>query len=292
MKERNAALLLFLASILWGFTFVFQNQAADVIGAGTFNAIRMTIGFIVLLPLFIPIIKRHKDDKEYIRTLFKGGFILGIIIAAASFSQQIGIGLTTAGKAGFLTSLYSLIVPVLAIFTGKKTNFKTWNCIIVGLVGAFLVSINGDRGITGGDLLLFLCALLFAFQIIIIDIVGKKLEGIDLSALQFLFGGFFSLIFALFAKEEISVEVIKLAAVPILYAGIFSCGVAYTLQIVGQKYMHPAKATLILCLESVWAAVGGALILKETMTFKEGLGCALIFSAVIVSQLPSKVKKR
>lgn len=292
MKERNAFLLLALASFLWGFTFVFQNQAADVIGAATFNGIRMLIGFVVLLPLFIPIIKRHKNDKAYMSHLFKGGLILGFVIAAASYTQQLGIGMTSAGKAGFLTSLYSLLVPVFGIVIGKKTNLRTWICVLIGLCGAFLLSINGDSGISLGDGLIFACAVLFAIQILVIDSFGKSLEGVDLSALQFFFGGIISIILSLVTKEDFSLPTIKLALVPILYAGIFSCGVAYTLQIVGQKYIHPAKATLVLSLESVWACVGGALILHERMSLKESLGCVLLFAAVVISQLPSKSEKR
>lgn len=290
MKERSAIILLLLASLFWGFTFVFQSEAADLIGAGIFNASRMIIGFIVLSPLVIKILKKHKGDKSYVKKLMFGGFVLGLVIAFASYLQQLGIGMTTTGKAGFITSLYSLFVPILAIFIGRKTSTKTWVCVVIGLCGAFLLSINGDHGISKGDALLFFCALLFAIQIIVIDVCGKDLDGVDLSAFQFLFGGLFSFIIALFSEEEISFTVLKVAIVPILYAGIFSCGVAYTLQIIGQKYIHPAKATLVLSLESVWAALGGALILHESMSIKEIIGCVLLFAAVVISQISFNFK--
>lgn len=287
MKERNAMLLMALASFLWGITFVFQSEAASVIGPLMYNGLRFILGFVVLLPFTIKILKRHKDDKDYMNQLIKGGLATGFFIASASFTQQAGIAYTTVGKAGFLTSLYTLFVPVFSIFKGKKVSKRLWLCVLIGVVGAFLMSMNAQSGISKGDLLMFACAILFAFQIMTIDSYGSKLEGIDLSAFQFLFGGIMSLICGLFF-EPFEFSMVKNAIVPILYAGIFSCGVAYTLQIIGQKYVQPTKATLVLSLENAWAAIGGVVILHETMSLKEFLGCLMLFAAVIVSQLPQK----
>lgn len=292
MKESKAIFLLFLTSLFWGMTFIFQNQAASVIEPGLFNGIRMVIGFIVLLPIFIKTFKKHINDKTYLKYLLFGGLILGLVVSLASYTQQLGIGLTTAGKAGFITSLYSLLVPVFALFTGKKTNKQTWACVFIGLCGAFMITMNEQFKFSNGDILMFVSAILFAIQIIVIDIFAPHLDGVDLSAFQFLFAGLFSFLLSIFSKEQINFEVIKLAAIPILYAGIFSCGIAYTLQIVAQKFVHPTKATLVLSLESLWAGLGGALILKETMTLREILGCALLFSAVVFSQIPLKKLKK
>lgn len=288
MKEYKAALLLVLASVIWGFTFVFQSQAADLIGPFTFNGIRMLIGSLVLSPLALKGIEKRKTDPVYRKNLTYGGLICGLFIAAASVFQQYGIGLTSAGRAGFITSIYALLVPVFSIAIGKKVRPGLWVCVFTGLVGLFLLSTGAESGKIGtGEVMLFICAILYTCQIMAVDYYAPYIEGPDISFVQFLVGGILSLVFA-FIFETVSWQIIKAAAVPILYSGIFSCGVAYTLQIVGQKYVQPTKATLILCLESFWAAVGGALILGETMTLREIMGCAITLGAVIVSQLLRK----
>ena len=287
MKERNALCLMLLASFIWGITFAFQSQAADVIGPFMYNAIRLILGFIVLLPLTLRAINKHKGDRQYLKTLLKGGALCGFVLGAASVTQQAGIAYTTAGKAGFITSLYTLLVPVFSIVLGKKVSKKLWFCVALGLVGAFMLSINSETGIGKGDLLIFCCAVLFALQIMVIDKYNKVLEGVDLSAFQFLFSGLFCLIPGL-CFEPFELSMVKAAAVPILYAGIFSCGVAYTFQIIGQKYVQPTKATLALSLENAWAAVGGAVILGEHMSPKELCGCILLFASVIFAQIDKK----
>jgi len=288
MKEYKAALLLVLASVIWGFTFVFQSQAAEVIGPFTYNGIRMLIGSVVLSPLAFREIRKRKTDPVYRKNLVYGGLVCGILIAAASVFQQYGIGLTSAGRAGFITSIYALLVPVFSIAIGKKVSPALWLCVFAGLAGMFLLSTGAESGKIGtGEIVLFICAILFTFQIMSVDHFAPRVEGPDISFVQFLVGGIISLSCG-FAFETVSMQIIKAAAVPILYAGIFSCGVAYTLQIVGQKHVQPTKATLILCLESFWAAVGGALILGETMTAREILGCVIILGAVTASQLLRK----
>ena len=288
MKEYKAALLLVLASVIWGFTFAFQSQAAEVIEPFTYNGIRMLIGAVVLSPLALRGFRRRKADSVYRKNLISGGLVCGILIAAASVFQQYGIGLTSAGRAGFITSIYALLVPVFSIALGKKVSPALWLCVFAGLAGLFLLSTGAEDGKIGtGEIVLFICAVLFTFQIMSVDHFAPFVEGPDISFVQFVVGGLVSLICG-FAFETVSLQIIKAAAVPILYAGIFSCGVAYTLQIVGQKYVQPTKATLILCLESFWAAVGGALILGETMTAREILGCVITLGAVIASQLLRK----
>jgi drug/metabolite transporter (DMT)-like permease len=288
MKEYKAALLLVLASVIWGFTFAFQSQAADLIQPFSYNGIRMLIGAVVLSPLALKGIKKRKADPEYRRNLTYGGLLCGVLIAAASVFQQYGIGLTSAGRAGFITSIYALLVPVFSIAIGKKVSPGLWVCVFAGLLGLFLLSTGAESGKIGtGEIMLIICAVLFTFQIMSVDHFAPFVEGPDISFIQFLVGGLISLVFG-FIFETISWQIVKAAMIPILYAGIFSCGVAYTLQIVGQKYVQPTKATLILCLESFWAAVGGALILGETMTGREITGCVITLGAVMASQLMRK----
>ena len=279
-----------LASFLWGLTFVFQSQAATLIDPFTYNGIRMLIGALVLCPVAAGNFNSHRGDRKYCSDLFTGGLVCGLLIAAASVLQQYGIGFTTAGRAGFITSLYSLFVPVASVLMGRKVSARLWLCVLAGLVGAFLLSTGAQEGKIGkGDLMIFFCAILFTFQILAVDRYSHRVSGSELSFAQFVIGGAVSLVLA-FIFENVSWVVVKGAWIQILYAGVFSCGIAYTLQIVGQRYVVPAKATLILCLESVWAAVGGALLLHETMTAKELFGCALMLLAVVLSQLDRNSK--
>lgn len=288
MKKYKAAVLLVLASAIWGFTFVFQSQAAQVIGPFTYNGIRMLIGSLVLSPLAAKSIRQKGGNVKYRQAMLRGGLSCGILIAAASVAQQYGIAFTTAGRAGFITSLYCLLVPIFSIALGKKVGVRLWLCVLVGLSGAFLLSTGSNGGTMGrGEAVLFLCAVFFALQIMVIDHYARIIDGPDISCAQFLVGGILCLVCGLLF-ETVTWDIIKAAAVPILYAGICSCGIAYTLQIVGQKYIQPTKATLILCMESLWAVAGGALVLGETMTGREIMGCILTLAAVMGSQLLRK----
>lgn len=290
MKERNAILLLLLTSMIWGFAFVAQSNAADSIGPLTYNGIRMLIGAVALLPLTYKKFKMHLKDQEYRKTLLKAGFSCALCLGVASVLQQAGIAHTTAGKAGFITSLYMLIVPILSIALGKRVSKKVWLCVFAGIVGAYLLSMNSELSVSKGDLLVFLCSIVFAFHIMVIDHFSKKIDGVELSNLQFLFAGLGCFVLS-FIFEDVRVASIMEASTAILYSGIMSCGVAYTLQIVAQKYVSPAPATLAMSLESVWAAVGGALLLGEVMSARETIGCVILFIAVVIAQLPDKVKK-
>lgn len=288
MKEKKALFLLLGASFIWGFAFVAQTVASGIIGPFMYNGIRMILGYLVLLPLAVRIQNRHSSELHYFRRTVVSGFLCGVFLFSACVLQQYGIAYTGAGKAGFITSLYTLFVPLLSLLIGKKVPLRIWGCVAVGILGAFLLSYHpGEGGIGKGDILVLICAVLFACQIIVIDITGKALEGPELSAYQFLFGGIVCLIIGLIT-EPISMKIIKASVIPILYGGVFSCGIAYTFQIVGQKYVQSTKATLALSLESVWAATGGALILGERLSLKELTGCILLFTAVVISQLPEK----
>ena len=290
MKERNAILLLLITSLIWGFAFVAQSNAADSIGPLTYNGVRMLIGAMALLPLTYKKLKVHLKDKTYTKKLVKAGILCASCLGCASVLQQAGIAYTTAGKAGFITSLYMLIVPIISLFLGKRISKKVWTCVFAGIVGAYLLSMNEGFTIAKGDFLVLLCAIVFALHIMVIDHFGKDVDGVELSQMQFFFAGIVCFIL-MFFFEDVNFSAIKSVSGAILYSGIMSCGVAYTLQIVAQKHVSPAPATLTMSLESVWAAIGGALILGERMTIKEVIGCCILFSAVVVSQLPEKIKK-
>ncbi len=284
MKKTASSLILLLTAAIWGFAFVSQSQAGDAIGALCYNGLRMLLGFIVLLPLLV---KNLKENKSDFCSLLSDGLIAGILLFAASFFQQKGIETTSAGKAGFITSLYILFVPIISLFFGKKNSLKTWVFIFTGLFGAFLLSYDGSNGISSGDILVFISAVLFSFHVLFIDKAGKKHNSVSLSAVQFLFAGLIAFILSLIFENN-SIESIKSVTIPILYGGIGSCGIAYTLQIVGQKNTEPTKATLILSLESVFSAIGGALILGEVMSIREIIGCAVLFISVLGAQIPDK----
>ncbi len=284
MKKTASSLILLLTSAIWGFAFVSQSQAGDAIGALCYNGLRMLLGFIVLLPLLV---KNLKENKADLKPLLCDGLVAGILLFLASFFQQKGIETTSAGKAGFITSLYILFVPIISLFFGKKNTVKTWVFIFTGLFGAFLLSYDGSNGISSGDILVFISAVLFSFHVLFIDKAGKKHNSVSLSAVQFFFAGLIAFILSLIFEDN-SIESIKSVTIPILYGGIGSCGIAYTLQIVGQKNTEPTKATLILSLESVFSAVGGALILGEVMSVREMAGCAILFISVLGAQIPDK----
>lgn len=290
MKERNAALLLLLTSVIWGFAFVAQSVSSQSIGPFTFNSIRMMIGAIVLLPIAIPRIMREKDQKDYWKRTLLSGLLCGSLLIAAAVTQQFGVAQSGAGKGGFITSIYIILVPFISVLMGKRIERRTWIAAAAALLGMYLLCLSSDEGIARGDLFLILCALLFSFHIIAIDKVGKDVDGVVLSMFQFLSG---SIIAAPgMIAEAPGMDAITSAWLPILYAGAFSCGIAYTLQVVGQRYVRPSHAVLLLSLESVWAAIGGALLLSERMSVRESVGCALVFAAVIVAQLPSRKKER
>ena len=289
MKERNAAMLLLLTSLIWGLSFVAQSVSSESIGPFTFNSIRFLIGAIVLIPFALPAIRRECKASGYWKKTLKGGIICGICLASAAVIQQIGIAESGAGKGGFITSLYIIIVPFLSVVFGKKVEKKTWIAGIVAIVGMYLLCIGDSSGFSRGDIFLLICALFFSFHIMAIDSVGKDVDGVTLSMFQFLTAGIVTLPGML--SEGPLLSAVLSSWLPIFYAGAFSCGVAYTLQVVGQKYVRPQHAVLLLSLESVWAAVGGALMLSERMTGREMAGCLIVFSAVIAAQIQLPTRK-
>ncbi len=291
---RNSILLL-LAATIWGVAFVAQSVAMDYIGPFTFNCIRSLLGGAVLLPVIgiFSISKKEKNEKsngsffKRNRPLIIGGLCCGLALCIASNLQQIGIVTTSAGKAGFITAFYIVFVPIVNLFFGKKSSFLIWISVALALVGLYLLCITESLSINQGDLYLLLCAIVFTIHILVIDHFSPLVDGVKMSCIQFFVSGILSAI-PMFLFEEPSFTQLKAASVSILYAGIMSCGVAYTLQIVGQKNMNPTIASLILSLESVVSVLAGWVILHQTLSVREIIGCILMFGAIIFAQLPAK----
>jgi len=292
-KNLRGASILLLAAIIWGFAFVAQSEGMENVGAFTFQASRMLLASLVLLPTsMIFAAKREKatgTSEPFLdkKTLLAGA-ACGFFLFGAATLQQIGIAYTSVGHAGFLTALYILIVPLLGIFTGKRVSARIWLCILLALAGLYLLCMTGEGfSMSLGDVLTLLCAFVFALHIITVDKLAGTLDGVKVSFVQMTFAGLISLICA-FIFEEPRFSDIAAAWIPIAYAGVLSCGVAYTLQIVGQKYAEPTVASIVMSLESVFAVLGGAWLLSQVPALHELAGCALMFTATVISQLPQK----
>lgn len=298
-KQLRNTLLLVLTALIWGCAFVAQSVGAEYVGAFTFLASRSWLGGIVLLPVIAVIdrtnIKRGtptgkpKTAAER-KMLLIGSLCCGIFLFTASAAQQIGIETTTTAKAGFITALYVVLVPIASMFMGKRVGKKIWLCVVLGVVGLYLLCMRGSFTLSRGDAMVLLCAFLFTGQIMSVDHFAPKMDGVRLSAMQFIVVAVLSTI-CMFIFEKPSWSLIQSAAMPILYAGIMSSGVAYTLQIVAQKDLNPTIASLAMCLESVFSALAGWVILGQGLTFREFSGCLLMFAAIVMAQLPDKLSK-
>ena len=297
MKSINLKnpLLLLLTAAIWGSAFVAQSVGMDYVGCFTFSCVRNLIGCLVLLP-YIWLTGRKKEaqrtvspeeKKQENKILAIGGICCGICLCIASNLQQYGIQYTSVGKAGFLTALYIVLVPVLGIFLKKKCGLQVWISVAVAVVGFYLLSVKEGFRLEMGDIYLVLSALMFSVHILVIDYFSPKVDGVKLSCIQFLTCGVLSGIPALLLEHP-ELSSILAAWQPILYAGVMSCGVAYTLQIIGQKNMNPTVASLILSLESCISVLAGWIILRQQLSTKEILGCVIMFAAIILAQLPQK----
>lgn len=295
MKQVRANLLLLLTAMIWGAAFVAQSVSMDYVGPFTFLCSRSILGGVVLLPV-IAVMGKGKKKKETRpgnrNILLLGGICCGVMLFIGSALQQIGIQYTTAGKAGFITAMYMVLVPICGLFFGRKPGGKTWAAVVVALVGMYLLCLYGSgiQNLSKGDLLEMLCALGFTGHILVVDHFSPKVDGVKMSCIQFFVCGILAGIFMLILEAP-SWENIYAAAVPILYAGILSSGAGYTLQIVAQKDTQPTVASLLMSLESVFSLIFGWILLKEAMSSVELLGCVLMFAAIIWVQLPEKQKK-
>ena len=287
-KEIRAVFILLLTAAIWGFAFVAQRIGMDHVGAFTFNGIRFALGSISLLPVIYFFGKKYENNEEEkidadFKTTIKSGIIAGTILFIAASLQQIGLIYTTAAKAGFITSLYIVLVPILGIFLKQKTHYTTWIGAIIAVVGLYFLSINENFTIQYGDFLEIIGAFFWAAHIQIIGKFVKKVDAIKLSSVQFATCAVLSLITA-FRYEDVNLIGISSALVPLLYGGIMSAGVAYTLQAVGQKYAKPSHAAIALSMEAVFAAIGGILLLSETMPLRGYLGCVLMLAGMLITQ--------
>lgn len=288
----KSMILLVLTALIWGMAFVAQSVGMNYIGPFTFNCIRSIMGGLVLIPCILFFDKQEKgkakrEKKEDSKTLLIGGICCGLALCIASNLQQIGIKYTTVGKAGFITALYIVLVPIFGIFLRKKVSGRVWFSVAIAVVGLYLLCITDEFRIGKGDFFVLLCALVFTIHILVIDYFSPKVNGIKLSCIQFLVAGLLSGV-PMLISEKPSFSTILAAWAPLLYAGIMSCGVGYTLQIVAQKDAEPTIASLILSLESVFSVLAGWIILGQTLAGKEIMGCVLMFAAIILAQLPTR----
>lgn len=297
MKQQiKSSLILLLTATIWGVAFVAQSVGMEYIGPFTFNAIRCVLGGLVLIPVIL-VLKKKKEtgaenqEKEDKKTLWTGGIACGVILCIASNLQQFGIMEASVGKSGFFTALYIVMIPVIGIFIGKRPGIKLWFCVALAVVGMYLLCMkDGSFTIERADIMLLLCALAFSFHILVVDYFSPKVDGVKMSCIQFLVCGVLSAVGMLFTETP-DISNIQAAWLPLLYAGLLSCGVGYTLQIVGQKGINPVIASLIMSLESVISALAGWVILGQVLSPKEILGCVLMFVAIIITQIPIGNKK-
>ncbi len=294
-------LMLLGASFFWGTTFVAQSIGAQFVGAGTYLALRTYMGIVFLIP-FVMFrdrleYKSYKGDKkekrkEEVRTFLLGGTIAGVFLFLGSFFQQIGISYTTVAKAGFLTALYVVFVPVVSVFFGKKMGKQLWFCIFLAVVGLYLLCMKGDLYLEKGDALMVVSALAFTGQILAVARFSAKIDPVKLTLAEFIMEAILATI-SMLILETPTWENILLALPAIAYAGILSSGIAYTLQSLGQKNLNPAIASIAMCLESVFGTLAGWIVLKQILTTREAIGCTCMFIAIVLTQItfPKKRKK-
>ncbi len=293
--------MLLLTSLIWGSSFVAQSVGMESIEAFTFSGVRILMGAFALLPVVLfrnARAKRKLCEKELkihrkklLRTVLCG-LPVGIVFFFACNFQQFAFNYSTSGKIAFITALYMFFVPIFGLFLKKRVPALTWFCVVLGFIGLGFLCLNPNEltAINTGDILTFVCAIFYAIHILLVERYADKTDGVMLSCVQFFVGGILSLI-AMFIFETPDILAIRTAIIPLLYSGVMSCGVAYTLQIVGQKYTEATVASLIMCLESVFGVLTGVVVLKETLTVSEGIGCAIMLGAIVLSQCSEKISE-
>lgn len=288
-------LMLLVASFFWGTTFVAQSLGAEYVGAGTYLALRTYIGIIFLLPFVLYRDKKDikdsglgtqelQDKRSREKQAFiKGGMLAGLFIFLASFAQQYGIAYTSVAKAGFLTTLYVVFVPVISLFFGRRFDNKIWISIALSVIGMYLLCMNGSFYLEIGDALMILSALGFSVQILAVSRYSKRIDPVKLTLAQFIVEAMLATI-VMIVLERPGLSSIHSALPAILYAGIFSSGIAYTLQSLGQKNLNPAIASIAMCLESVFGTLSGWIVLGQKLSLREATGCILMFVAIVLTQ--------
>lgn len=290
--------LLILTALIWGSAFVAQSVGMDYVEPFTFLAARSVIGGVVLLPI-IPLLdlwkvkngqkKEKPETKAEKKVLLIGGICCGLALFAASAFQQFGISFTTVGKAGFITAMYIVLVPILGIFLKKKIGIKVGISVVMAVIGLYLLCITDGFSLGLGDALVLVCAFLYSIHILVIDHFSPKVDGVRMSCIQFFTCGALSIL-CMLIWEDATIANMLAAWKPILYAGILSSGVAYTLQVVAQKNVDPTMASLVLSLESVFSVLAGWVVLHQILSGREIFGCVLMFTAIILAQLPDRNK--
>ncbi len=300
MKQKSLLgdAMLLLSAFIWGIAFVAQRVGGGYIGPFTFNAVRMLIGGLTLLPCIYLLRDKDRHQKtahvkrpyfKENKQLFIGGILCGTILFVACNLQQLGVSISSASKAGFITTLYIIIVPIIGIFFKKRPGVTLWISILIALCGIYLLCVTEGFTLAKEDFILILGAFLFSVHILIIDHFSPLVDGVKLSCLQFFICGFLSFIAMLIAEDPNLTSILQ-AWLPLLYTGVLSCGIAYTFQILGQKRVNPVIASLIMSLESVFSALGGWIILGESLTTRELIGCILLFSSIILAQVPVNIR--
>ena len=286
-------LALLVCAAIWGSAFVAQSVGAEYVGAFTFLAVRNWIAVVFLIPVIFvrdTILKKRgrpsvrPANRTQRRFLLMGGAACGFFLCAASAFQQVGIRYTTTAKAGFITALYVVIVPILSVFFGKSVKSRIWMCVALAVLGLYLLCMRGELSLSFGDGVVLVCAFLFACQIMTVDYFAPQVDTVRLSQTQFLVTALLSTV-CMFFFEDLSTDSLIKALPSIAYAGVMSSGVAYTLQIIGQQNLNPAIASITMSLESVFAALAGWIVLGQSMTVRELAGCVLMFAAIILAQL-------
>ena len=286
-------LALLVCAAIWGSAFVAQSVGAEYVGAFTFLAVRNWIAVVFLIPVIYVrdtiLRKRGRPsvrpaNRTQRRCLLTGGAACGFFLCAASAFQQVGIRYTTTAKAGFITALYVVIVPILSVFFGKSVKSRIWMCVALAVLGLYLLCMRGELSLSFGDGVVLVCAFLFACQIMTVDYFAPQVDTVRLSQTQFLVTALLSTV-CMFFFEDLSTDSLIKALPSIAYAGVMSSGVAYTLQIIGQQNLNPAIASITMSLESVFAAFAGWIVLGQSMTVREFAGCVLMFAAIILAQL-------
>ena len=300
MKKLVGPGLLLLASIIWGFAFPAQKIVESVPPMAVI-ALRSVIATLFLFPMAFLFDHIQKNERHFVsrrgldftRYELIGGGVIGVIYGIASGVQQMGLSEgTDGGKGAFISALYVVIVPLIGLVLGRRVRPLVWGGIVMAVVGFYLLCIKGDFTMTKGDLLILLCAFIFAFHILAVDHFSPKCDGVRMSLVQFFVSAIVMTILSLIFEGPLDFSLVLPCLLPLLYLGIGSSGVAYTLQIVGQRITSPAVATLILSLESVFGVIGSMLVLGEKMTVREVIGSVIVFSAVVLAQLPEREKKK
>ena len=295
-KAIQANLLMLLAAGIWGFAFVAQRVGMETMGPHWFNSLRFFIGVVALVPVVLWIgrnkaktIDQENELKSSNKTLMLGGLAAGFLLFVGATFQQVGLQYTTAGKAGFITGMYIFFVPLIGLFFRMKTGLGTWVGAVVALWGLYLLSINEDFTLSKGDTLQLICAMAFAGHVLMIGYLASKMDTVKLSLIQFFVAGVLAMGLALYS-EQLTWEMIASTAVPLLFAGVMSTGIAYTLQTIAQQHAHPSHAAIILSSEGVFAVIGGFLLLNEVLPPKGLLGCGLILAGMLMSQLMPRLR--